>query len=105
MASMSRGYLPLIWARSAQRGSRGSTPWPLTGHVMVTLLIIAGHSAPVGVTNVSDVTPQPTVTTALDRRRFLGAVGGVAGLAALAQVPATRADGRPRSDHPFTLGV
>ena len=72
---------------------------------MVTSLITAGHSTPVSVTNVSDVTPDPVVRTDLDRRRFLGAVGGIAGLAALGQVPADRAEGRPRSDHPFTLGV
>ncbi len=50
----------------------------------------------------------PPVGDALDRRRFLGAVGGVAGLAALAQLPVGPAEATPRpggGDYPFTLGV
>ncbi|MGW5360178.1 alkaline phosphatase D family protein [Actinopolymorpha pittospori] len=47
--------------------------------------------------------------TAMKRRRFLSAVGGVAGLAALSQVPAAGtalAAPRPRGGaYPFTLGV
>src|SRR5687767_12554231 len=44
----------------------------------------------------------------LDRRKFLGAVGGVAGLATLAQLPVGPANATPRpagGNYPFTLGV
>ena len=44
----------------------------------------------------------------LNRRRFLARIGGVAGLAALAQLPTdpgSAAPGRSRTDYPFTLGV
>lgn len=54
------------------------------------------------------MTPPDTELASLDRRRFLGAVGGVAGLAALAQLPVDRANATPRpsgGDYPFTLGV
>ena len=46
--------------------------------------------------------------TTLERRRFLAAVAGVAGLAAAAQVPVGRAVAAPRLEggrYPFTLGV
>ena len=54
--------------------------------------------------------PGPTRPTppSYDRRRFLVAAGGVAGLAALAQLPAGPASATPRRaghDYPYTLGV
>ncbi|MEO3922801.1 alkaline phosphatase D family protein [Micromonosporaceae bacterium B7E4] len=51
--------------------------------------------------------PMPPAA-AVDRRRFLTGVAGVAGAAALAQLPADRAAATPRpagGDYPFTLGV
>jgi len=56
------------------------------------------------------VTPPSThdPSLRLDRRRLLGAVGGVAGLAALAQLPVGQAAATPRpsgGDYPFKLGV
>ncbi len=44
--------------------------------------------------------------SAVGRRRFLGVAGGVAGLAALAQLPVPRSEATPRpGGYPFTLGV
>ncbi|NHC44155.1 alkaline phosphatase D family protein [Motilibacter aurantiacus] len=53
-------------------------------------------------------TPPSRPDAALDRRRFLAAVGGVAGLAVAAQVPAELsafAAVREKDEYPFTLGV
>lgn len=49
--------------------------------------------------------PEPT---SVGRRNLLGVAGGVAGLAALAQLPVGRSEATPRpagGDYPFTLGV
>ena len=56
---------------------------------------------------MSGPTSNPGQST-LERRRFLAAVAGVAGLAAAAQVPVGRAVAAPRLEggrYPFTLGV
>ncbi len=58
--------------------------------------------------SASSATPQAHARAALDRRRFLAAVGGVAGLAAAAQLPVGPAVAHPRpagGDYPFRLGV
>jgi alkaline phosphatase D len=50
----------------------------------------------------------PAHTTEFDRRRFLAAVGAVAGAAAVAQMPVGRAEAAPRppgGEYPFMLGV
>jgi alkaline phosphatase D len=51
---------------------------------------------------------RPASPTPYERRRFLAAAGGVAGLAALAQLPTwpgAATPGRTSADYPFTLGV
>jgi alkaline phosphatase D len=50
----------------------------------------------------------PSATASIDRRRFLTGVAGVAGAAALAQLPAEEAAAAPRpanGEYPFKLGV
>jgi alkaline phosphatase D len=52
--------------------------------------------------------PAPGAAASIDRRRFLVGVAGVAGAAALAELPVGAAEAAPRTaggEYPFKLGV